>query len=78
MVNHITDGPLFFYEGSHFGKINCLHTKMNEKIVGRRISFKKDGCTTVVKLESFSFLICLMPLFAVFGKVCGLDVSQCM
>ena len=42
--------------GSHFGKINCLHTKMNEKIVSRKISLKKNCLHNIGKVEK-SFLL---------------------
>ena len=32
---------IFLPGGSHFGKINCLYTTINEKIFSRKISFKK-------------------------------------
>ena len=68
--NEVYQTTIFRPEGesSHFGK----------KIVSRKISFKKIVCTTLVKLKSIFIVICLIPLFAVFGKVCGLDVSQCI
>ena len=63
----------FLPGGSHFGKINVYIKKSTKKIVSRKISFKK---LFAQHWKVFCFVICLMPLFSVFGKVCGLDVSQ--